>query len=101
MNHYKPYVVVYIIFLACLFAAPHICAFFDFHVSDAVEHYELDKHVWEHTNPGEVPFMSFDEWKQMDDEHSKEFFEEFCDQCALSFDPWFEPQKHHNERGSD
>lgn len=100
MTHYRPYIIAYAIFLICLFTSPYLYSFFDFHVSDAYEHYELDRKDWERQNPGEISYMSYPEWQQRDDDQTRGFFNEFANQCAMSFDPWFEPQ-YNNERGND
>lgn len=101
MKQYRSYFIAYGIFLICLFTSPYVYAFFDFHLSDGYEHYELERREWEHTNLGETEFMSFPEWKERDTQHHKDIYNEFADQVAMAFDPWFEPQHHHNERGED
>lgn len=95
MTHYRPYIIAYAVFLACLFASPYAYSFFDFHIANAFEHYEMDRHAYEAQNGGEIAYMNFSEWQEATDAHSKDFYNEFADQCALSFDPWFEPG-HHN-----
>jgi hypothetical protein len=91
MKQYKYYFLAYAVFLFCLFTAPKVYSFFDFHISSPYEHYENEKRDWEGHNQGELSYMSFSEWQQADEDHSKAFIQELGEQIALSFDPWFEP----------
>lgn len=99
MKQHRPYIIAYAVFLICLFTSPYVYAFFDFHLSDAYEHYDLERRAWEHQNPGEESFMSYAEWQKVDDQSYTDFYMECANQVAMAFDPWFEPQVHHNERG--
>ena len=101
LKSYKAYYITYAVFLMCLFSSPHIYAFFDFHVSDGSELYEIDRRDWENKNPGEMPFMSFTEWQQKEDEHSRNAFEYICNESASLFDPWHEPAKFERDFGRE
>lgn len=101
MKHYKPYLIAYAVFLACLFASPYLYSFFDVHVSDAYEHYERDRNDWEKKNGTEIAFISYPEWIQKDLDKDRDFFQAFGEECAYAFDPWFEPTHFEREIGKE
>lgn len=101
MTSYKPYIIAYSIFLVCLFTSPKIYSFFDVHLSDPYEHYELDRRDWERNNPGEFSFMSYGEWLQNDQEREKGLLQEFGQECASAFDPWYEPTRFERDFGRE
>src|SRR5579859_4119655 len=99
MKQYKHYFLAYAVFLGCLFTAPHIYAFFDFHVANPYEHYDHEKRDWERQNPGEHSFMSYNDWLEHDNTRAFELLDYIADEFAQCVDPWYEPQVYHNERG--
>lgn len=91
MKAYKNYIIAFFIYCICLFSAPYIYAFFDFHVADSVEHYELDKRDWERQNHSELGYMSYGEWHDTQQQRDDDRFNYICNECASVFDPWHEP----------
>ena len=91
MKEYKNYIIAFAIYCACLFASPYVYAFFDFHVSDAAEHYELDKREWERLNPSELGYMNYADWFEAQEQRDKNCFDYICNESASLFDPWHEP----------
>lgn len=86
-------------FMVTLILASNVQAFFDFHVSEPYEHYELEKRDWESNHLSEFYFMSYPEWLEMDNQRAGVLWDYICD--GFSSPDLEPPMQHHNERGSD
>ena len=90
MKEHKKYIISFLVFCALLFTAPHVYSLWDFEYLSPGDMYGLDKRDWEHQNPGETAYMSFPEWDAAQDKRIADSYAWFGDQCASSFDPWWE-----------
>lgn len=93
LKKYKPYYITYAAFVVCLFGAAEIYSHLHFEAVPLAEMYQADKDRWEKTHLSEQCFMNYNDWIQEQDQKSADFYREFGNQCASTFDPWFEPQQ--------
>lgn len=92
-KEYRNYYVTYAVFLVCLFGAAEIRSHLHFEAVPLAEMYQSDKDKWDSTHLSEQCFMTYGEWMQEQDRRSDDFLKEFGNQCASTFDPWFEPNQ--------
>lgn len=78
----------------CCFVAVDAYCHWHFDFVSPVDLYQIDKEKFDEKNGGEMPYISFNEWKTNEDKKDRAIWQEIGYQCAESFDPWYDRNDH-------
>lgn len=93
---YRNYYTCFLLYYMCIFSLAEVYAHWHFEQAPLDEFYQRDVDEWQKTHY-ELPYMTFDEWLQSEDQRTNDHFRNVCDECAYALDPWFD----NSEKGRD